>query len=72
MIPYGPTETADPESGWSEKFTVVAPSVKWLGHPLNTPNSKAEVKQCLRTEQEGKEEPSPVKAQKLHLIPRGP
>lgn len=72
MILYDPTEAADSESGWPEKVAVVAPSVKRLGHPSNTHNSKAEVKQCLRTEQKDKEEPSPVKAQKVHPIPRGP
>lgn len=56
MILYDPTEAADSESGWLEKVAVVAPSVKRLGHPSNTHNSKAEVKQCLRTKQEGKEE----------------
>lgn len=66
MILYDPTEAADSESGWPEKVAVVAPSVKRLGHPSNTHNSKAEVKQCLRTEQKDKEEPSPVKAQKVH------
>lgn len=64
MILYDPTEAADSESGWLEKVAVVAPSVKWLGHPSNTHNSKAEVKQCLRTKQEAKEEPSPIKHRK--------
>ena len=69
VIPYDPTEAADPESDWLERVTVMAPSVKAAWKPIRHTQKSWGKAVFLRTQQEGKEDLSPGKGRKLHPIP---